>query len=71
MNITARQFGENDMATIGANNPFVKLMANPEDILVKWPQQFLVSSNAQVAVMGYRNPWDKPHIKKARLTFKI
>ena len=59
------------MATIGANNSFVKLMAKPGDIRVTWPQQTLVNPNAEVTVVGYRNAWDKPHLKKVRSTILI
>ena len=52
------------MAKIAANNPFVNLTAKPEDIRITWPQQTLVSTNAQVTVVGYRNPWVKPYLKK-------
>ena len=55
------------MAKIAANNPFANLTAKPEDIRITWPQQTLVSANAQVTVVGYRNPWDKPYLKKVEL----
>jgi hypothetical protein len=65
---TALQFNESGMAMIGANNPFVKLIPNAEDVSVTWPQQKLVSSNAQVAIVGYPNAWEKPHLKKELVT---
>lgn len=49
------------MATLGTNNPFIKLMVGPGDIRVMWPTGYLATDTVMVGVIGYNSQWIMPH----------
>lgn len=55
------------MAALGTNNPFLKLVAAPGDIQVKWPLGTLATDNVQVSVLGFKDQWTPPHNTKVSI----